>query len=706
MNDVAGGNSTVGTISPNGLYTAPASPPSSSTANITASGAVRSANVVTITTAAAHGFTANQSVTIAGVSDASFNGTFSIATVPSAATFTYAQTGPDATSGGGTATSASSSVTIKATSVVDTSRSATALATVQTAVDPTLASISPTTAPQGAVFQDVFLAGNGFLSTSIVRVNGTPLAASAISQFSTTLIRARVPASLLSAAGMLAIDVQRQNGATSSPQSLTVVPVRPAVVAASPDSGTQGGGAFTFNVNGGYFGSSTNPSVTAEFSGSTRAAAVDPANEGRRASITIGSTDLATAGLFPVSVRNASDPTLFAATNLAVQPSGMPAVLAPPIPVGMQPSSIAINAAAGIALVANRCSDSLTQIDVGALTPVGTDIPVGTYPTGVAVDEVRNLAVVANNGNNAGCPGPAGIPSVSIVDLAAGAVSSTISNVSGNPVSVGVNPLTGLALVAYQSTNRADILDLTQSPPAIVSTTTISTGANPRVAVDPRLNWAVVTPGGAGTLSIVDLSRRLTATIAAQNGASRGGGITTITTDSAHAFQLNQVVLISGVADSSFNGAFTITAVPSSTTFSYVQTGLPDGSSGGGTVVTTRPLATATIGTGVRGIGINTFTQRAILADPGASGLSVFNLFDQAVSSISLGEIGATAAAVNPFTDIAVTVNPNTNQASVIDPRTPARLATVPVGAGPRAVAIDPGTNTALVVNETDGNVT
>ena len=45
-----------------------------------------------------------QSITIAGVSDPSFNGTFTIADVPTATTLTYAQAGAAATSGSGTVT--------------------------------------------------------------------------------------------------------------------------------------------------------------------------------------------------------------------------------------------------------------------------------------------------------------------------------------------------------------------------------------------------------------------------------------------------------------------------------------------------------------------------------------------------------------------------------------------------------------------------
>lgn len=78
---------------------------------IAASGAVRSGGVVTFTTTASHPFRKGGRVTIAGVSNASFNGTFDVASVvpgapdPQISTqFTVVQAGANATSGGGTAT--------------------------------------------------------------------------------------------------------------------------------------------------------------------------------------------------------------------------------------------------------------------------------------------------------------------------------------------------------------------------------------------------------------------------------------------------------------------------------------------------------------------------------------------------------------------------------------------------------------------------
>src|SRR5579871_1022487 len=73
-------------------------------AHIAASGAARKSNVVTIKTTTAHGLVKDDLVRIREVADESFNGAFTVTGAPTKATFTYAQNGPDATSGGGLVT--------------------------------------------------------------------------------------------------------------------------------------------------------------------------------------------------------------------------------------------------------------------------------------------------------------------------------------------------------------------------------------------------------------------------------------------------------------------------------------------------------------------------------------------------------------------------------------------------------------------------
>ncbi len=63
----------------------------------------RASNIVSVTTATPHGMIPSDQVTIAGVVDTSFNGTFPLASVLDSLHFTYAQTAADGSSSGGTA---------------------------------------------------------------------------------------------------------------------------------------------------------------------------------------------------------------------------------------------------------------------------------------------------------------------------------------------------------------------------------------------------------------------------------------------------------------------------------------------------------------------------------------------------------------------------------------------------------------------------
>ncbi|MBZ4415360.1 PQQ-dependent sugar dehydrogenase [Myxococcus sp. RHSTA-1-4] len=76
-----------------------------------------------------------------------------------------------------------------------------------------------------------------------------------------------------------------------------------------------------------------------------------------------------------------------------------------------------------------------------------------------------------------------------------------------------------------------------------------------------------------------------TRTIAA-NGAVRSGGVATFTTTAEHGFRKGERLTLSGVTDTSFNGAPVVASVPSLTTFTVAQPALPDATSGGGTATT------------------------------------------------------------------------------------------------------------------------
>lgn len=73
------------------------------------------ANVATLTTSAGHGFITGQQVVVTGV-DATFDGTYTIASVPTTTTFTYAKTAADVVSAAATGTALSTNVTALAAS--------------------------------------------------------------------------------------------------------------------------------------------------------------------------------------------------------------------------------------------------------------------------------------------------------------------------------------------------------------------------------------------------------------------------------------------------------------------------------------------------------------------------------------------------------------------------------------------------------------
>jgi DNA-binding beta-propeller fold protein YncE len=172
-----------------------------------------------------------------------------------------------------------------------------------------------------------------------------------------------------------------------------------------------------------------------------------------------------------------------------------------------------------------------------------------------------------------------------------------------------------------------------------------------------------------------------------------------------------------------FNGFYSVSAVgPASNQFSFNQTGTPQTDvatqsspqSAAGAVNYAQPVATVGIPISVQGVAINPETQQAVLVDPSTGGVvSFFSLIDQSISSLTLTtngstDVGTSAAAYNPLTNTIVAVNFSSSTLSVIDPTKPRRLNDGTFNTtldGPIAVAIDPGTNIALVANQKGNTV-
>jgi DNA-binding beta-propeller fold protein YncE len=800
-----------GTIDTNGVYTAPKVIPT-----VTSNGTTVITPTATITATAHAASTKTASATVTIISGISISINPTTATVGTRETFTFAATvsnpGCDNTvpsnncqvvtwslsttltgigsidpnlgvyTAPGTVPTTGSAVTITATSVKDTSVTATASVTVVTAAPPTVTSVSPNVAALGSLFQDVYITGTNFISTNKVFINGnlingvTPIdSLPNVSIDSSSVIRARIPDTLLATpppSGILTVTVSQQTG---TPQNCSPDPaqcqvvvgaVRPVIVGPSPNNIQQCNPcSLSFGINGGFFGTVGNPTVSATFRGVGNLPII--VTNARQMSVTLGgggtnANNFLVPGLYPVAIQSVADATKFDVTNIAVQPNYAPNAssgstisnLVPPVilPAGSSPSDVAINPATGLAIIANTGTDSVSFIDLTASSPVlGATIctaavgavpppcPTPSGPKSVAVDYALNIALVVNTTSQ----------TIAVVDLNNKIVTSVTQPLQDIPAGVGINPCAnpnpnvstcqGRALVTMQNKPYGLLLDLTQTPPAILGPVTISTGANSRVAVDPQLNWAIATPGGIGSIGIVDLNQQSVNTITSLSRTTTNNinSQVTVTVQPSTAaapqeplaVQLNDTVLIQGVtADPSFNGFYTVTGLgPGNGQFVYTQTGalLPDKTitNAMGTVNYAAPVATLALTTTVQGIGINPETHQTVMVDPSPNGtsngvVSFFSLLDQSVSSLTLRtvngttvgpvETGNVAGAFNPLTNVAVTVNPRFNTLSVIDPSTPVRLNnTVPFATRPDpvAVAVDPGTNLAVVVNQTDNSV-
>jgi len=757
VNDTNGGNATIGTIDTTGKYCAPNSSSTSFTGTVKAISNTDTSKfdtaTVTVTTGATVTVYPTITVTIATGETYQFSDT--VTNLPNANSPTAVDWYVDSTLGGSnaigtidstglyTAPPSAGSHVIKAQLQSDSNSYGSADVTVVAAGAATLSDVYPCDAtfnqtygcfyPQNALFEDIFLYGSNFRSSSVARANGSALMTSFVS---TNVLRARLMASDLTKAdtssgtGTLYVDVvQNDASGISSSSSAISIPVQrvpPTLISSSPDNVTLPGGTLSVQFNGGYFGDDS----SAAFNGIAQSSTTQNA---RQLLVTIDSSNFSNAGLYPITARN-SGQSQIASANLAVRPNITQTTSPTPLTTqptkGTTPSAVAVNLANGLAVVTNAGSNSITLFDLTASIPTAIGpYSVGKTPNGVAVDDLANLAFVVNTNDNSIqfidlAPAPAQPPTI-LGTVAYSASNDTSVNAphAVQPYSVAVNSLTQKGLIVYQGSSYIDVFDYSaafNSSTRTLDTTKIvfrrgqipTSGTYPHVDIEPRFNWAIVTPGGNATASIVNLGsdgQEIAATIAApsSDGVKRSSGTVTVTTTSGHNLVSDQYVTIAGVDDSAFDGYFQIT-VTSSTQFTYTQSG-SDTTSGNGTVSAAAPLATINVNKDVRGVSINTETDVALMCDPTSVSLTLFSLLDQTTSTIagtnSMPATGS-ACAVNPLTDTAAVVNGTANSFSVVDLGNKKVLSYFTIGRNPSAVAIDPVQNLAIAVNSTDATVT
>ncbi|MGH9682615.1 MAG: hypothetical protein ACRD4S_03245 [Candidatus Acidiferrales bacterium] len=685
------GSGNLGTVTSAGLYTAPAVVPSPSTVD-----------VVATSTIDATAFGVGQAVIDCGVR---------VTLLPTSATIPLSQPGQPSTfqftptitgsnnkavtwtvsnvAGGNsifgtitpnglyTAPSANpgSAITVTATAGACSAQSASASVTLVTPAPPAVTSIDPTVAAQGSVQQDVYVIGTDFISTDGVLANSVLVPSVFIS---TTLLRATVPAASLQTTGIVSIQVQRGKVGVGPTAQLTVNPTRPSIIASSPDSVSQTNAGVGVNLTGGFY----TPATVAFFNGLTPAqqAAIIPGNS-RQMIVDLPASSLSMPGLYPLIVQSpdalsAGIPSI-AATNIAVEPS--PASIptsAPLVSVGSQPSAVAIDTALGEAVVANTGSNSVSIVNIAGNSLVA-NVAVGSSPTGVAVDDVvsPNIALVVNSKDN----------TVSTINLTTNTLAGPpLALPSGFvPISIGINPLTHRAIVANQSTNTATVLDVSSGAPVVVQQITgspvlpFSTGANPRIAIDPRLNWAVLTPGGGGTIDLVDLGRGLspgdpagrTPELVGTFGLSstvQGVGInaethTALFTD-PNASTLTTFSLLNN-ATNSISFAQAQPGFVAAAANSLANVGIAvNGNSGTAAIVDLEnniPLRTVTVGNSPQAVAIDPATETAVVANRADGTVSIVSLAGPTVRTLQIVEASPAIAFADASSPLTLTINGN-----------------------------------------------
>jgi DNA-binding beta-propeller fold protein YncE len=594
----------------------------------------------------------------------------------------------------------------------------------------------------------------------------------------------------------------------ASAYTFSVLPVRATSTATVPDDIVQGKLAqqsASVVVDGGYFGSSgTLASVS--FQGNTVNQDPNNPSTAHRLNTLLSTSQINSVGpgLYPLSVARAVSPAPVpnnpAVANIAIFPDY--SVTAPrivgAIASGMNPGAIDIDTVLGVVVVAETGSnqiqfykvippagmapETLTPIDQSG-NPCATSCPVASttqaplnVPAGLSVNNSDHTVSVVNYGtqtkdmnNNVvpvgqsvtvlPIPGAPGTPitaySVDISGVYQGAFLGS-SHPIPMPYSIGVDPDSKLALVAYSSTSNLSSANLgfvvnlntgsnppfgcldptITTGPCIHSQVTLNTGAYPHIAVAAHSHLAYVTPGGSGVVQGVDLTKKSTSTPIAT--VSLTAGQVTVTTTTAHGLIPGNAgtVLITGVMSKSvdFNGVFNV-AVTSNMTFTYALNSTVSDSGTGGTVFYGNPNLLFQISPSLQGIAINPITQTAALADANAIGtngaqIDLLSALDQSTSSISFSAnctaytvpcnsapelLATTEVAWQPYANLLVSYNGGQNQVSISDPASRQRQALAcNVSSGCTVNPIDPrqftlsgtGTATLSVQNGTTNSLT
>ncbi len=159
----------------------------------------------------------------------------------------------------------------------------------------------------------------------------------------------------------------------------------------------------------------------------------------------------------------------------------------PPIPVGREPVGLAVNSSTNRLYVTNRIDNTVSVVEAGGVVDT---VDVGVAPTDVAVNATTNRVYVANRVGN----------SVSVIDGTTNDVIETVP-VGDGPEGVAVNPALNRVYVTNRLDNTMSVVDAATN--AVVQT--VDVGESPRgVAATPANGRVYVANAGSNDVSVID----------------------------------------------------------------------------------------------------------------------------------------------------------------------------------------------------------
>jgi len=599
-----------------------------------------------------------------------------------------------------------------------------------------------------------------------------------------TGVRIRLGAGDLQSADTFTVTVSDPSQTVSTgtgPFKFTVVPVRATATASTPDTYVQNSASNAFSVllDGGYFGPAGS-FVQSTFQGNT--IPLNTANSDSRhldLQFDSAAANSVQPGLYQLSVGRSSAPLPAnnnpSVSNFSIFPDYQNVSPAPGVSVSAgvdgklltQASAIDIDQDLGIAAVATTGQNRVDFFQIGGTGNAGTLTPIGftaavNVPTSVSINHtLHQVSVVSFKDQTVSVfPIPtassaAAIPAITTISLAGYIPAQpTLPNQTAPPpppftFSVGVDSDTNHAVVAYASsanpttaqvgflldlnTGATDCIPFTPTPPnppnpatspCVSGQVTLTTGLSPQIAILPHTHSAVVSPGGLGSTTGVDVLHS-SSRLAIKNVSLTSGLVTVVIaqlkpTDPGINPVTPGTVLIEGVPTGAnqvnFNGAFAVQSVVNSTTFTYALPSTVNdtaiGVDGTSFVYFAQPnISIGGLSQTTQGIAVNPLTGLVAAADANATGqngpqINMLNSLDQNFASITFRTsnsgagtvgctfyttacagapelLGTTSVAFQPFANLLVSYNGPQNQLSVSDPVSQQRYAWVQLSPQP-----------------------